>query len=195
MADREQHQAGEVREHEPRVQLRHRSLHLPGTRDGDEDTPWSSREVSALRACRRLEVAALLLLALDRLEQRLEVADPEATRAVALDDLEEERRSVLHRSGEDLQEVALLVAVRFDAELLQGVDGHADISDTVRQRRVVLVRQPQELHAVLPEPTDRADDVLGPERDVLAAWRPIPIEVLLDLALLLARRGLVDRGI
>ena len=37
------------------------------------------------------------------------------------------------------------------------------------------------------------DDVLGPQRDVLAAGRAIPVEVLLDLALLLARRRLVDR--
>ena len=49
----------------------------------------------------------------------LEVADAEAARAVALDDLEEERRAVLDRAGEDLEEVALLVAVGLDAELLE----------------------------------------------------------------------------
>ena len=38
-----------------------------------------------------------------------------------------------------------------------------------------------------------ADDVLGAQRDVLAAGRAIPVEVLLDLALLLARGRLVDR--
>ena len=43
------------------------------------------------------EVAALGLLALDRFEQRLEVADAEAARALALDDLEEDRRAVLDR--------------------------------------------------------------------------------------------------
>ena len=48
---------------------------------------------------RRSEVAAQRLLALDRLEQRLEVADAEAARAVALDDLEEERRPILDRAG------------------------------------------------------------------------------------------------
>ena len=42
-----------------------------------------------------LEVPALRLFALDGFEQRLEVADAEAARAVALDDLEEERRAVL----------------------------------------------------------------------------------------------------
>ena len=39
-----------------------------------------------------LEVAAARLVALDRLEQRLEVAFAEARRALALDDLEEHRR-------------------------------------------------------------------------------------------------------
>ena len=68
---------------------------------------------------RRLEVAAPGLLDLDRLEQRLEVADAEAAGAVALDDLEEERRPILHRAGEDLEEIALLVAIGLDAELLE----------------------------------------------------------------------------
>ena len=52
----------------------------------------------------RLEVAAPGLLDLDRLEERLEVADAEAARAVALDDLEEEGRPILHRAGEDLEQ-------------------------------------------------------------------------------------------
>ena len=64
-----------------------------------------------------LEVSSPLLLALDRLEERLEVALAEAARTVALDDLEEHRRPVLDRLGEDLQQVALVVAVDQDAEL------------------------------------------------------------------------------
>src|ERR687886_1133073 len=67
----------------------------------------------------RLQVAAPRLLALDRLEQRLEVAVAEAARTVALDDLEEDRRTVADRLGEDLQQVALVVAVDEDALLAQ----------------------------------------------------------------------------
>src|SRR5215211_739470 len=74
-----------------------------------------------------LEVAALRLLPLDRLEQGLEVADAEATRTVPLDDLEEEDRSILDRSGEDLEEIALLVTIGLDAELLERLDWHAHI--------------------------------------------------------------------
>ena len=57
------------------------------------------------------------LLPLDRLEKRLEVALAEPLRAVPLDQLEEDRRPVLHRLGEDLQQVAVLVPVGQDAQL------------------------------------------------------------------------------
>jgi len=44
---------------------------------------------------------------------------------VAFDDLEEERRSVLDGSREDLEEIALLVAVGLDAEILERLDRDA----------------------------------------------------------------------
>jgi hypothetical protein len=75
-----------------------------------------------------------LLLALDRLEERLEVALAEAERAVPLDDLEEHGRAVSERLGEDLQQVAVLVPVDEDAPLLQLLDGDADLP--MRSRRV-----------------------------------------------------------
>src|SRR5688500_8819810 len=101
------------------------------------------------RARSRSQVAALLLLALDGLEQRLEVAHAEAARAVALDDLEEEGRPILDRAGEDLEQVALLVAVGLDTQLLQRVHRHAHVADPLGQRGVVLVRHAQELDSVL----------------------------------------------
>src|SRR5215218_3988393 len=63
-----------------------------------------------------LKVSSLLLFALDGLEQGLEVALTEAARAVALDDLEEDGRPVAERLCEDLEQVALVVAVDEDAE-------------------------------------------------------------------------------
>ena len=70
------------------------AISAPAASDRDERR-------SPLRAHRErtLEVAAERLLALDRLEQRLEVALAEAAGAVALDHLEEERRPVLRRSS------------------------------------------------------------------------------------------------
>jgi len=59
-----------------------------------------------------------------------------------------------------LEEIALLVAVGLDAELLVRVDRHADVADPVRQRRVVLVRQAEELDAGLAQAPDGPHDVL-----------------------------------
>src|SRR6202008_2741947 len=75
------------------------------------------------------EVAAAGLLALEGLEQRLEVALAEPFRAVPLDQLEEHRGPVLHRLGEDLQQVAVLVAVHEDLPLLQLLDRRPYIPD------------------------------------------------------------------
>ena len=63
----------------------------------------TTRHTGAVLGLLRLRVSALVLLALDGLEERLEVALAEAERAVPLDDLEEDRRAVAERLGEDLQ--------------------------------------------------------------------------------------------
>src|SRR5215471_2565068 len=67
--------------------------------------------VPLMRLSGRSEVASARLLALDGLEQRLEVALAESVGAVPLDEFEEHGRPVLYRLGEDLQQVAVLVAV------------------------------------------------------------------------------------
>ena len=69
-----------------------------------------------VKPCSLLQVAPQLLLALDRFEQRLEVAFAEALRTLSLDDLEEQRRPVLHRLREDLQEITVRIAVHQYAE-------------------------------------------------------------------------------
>src|SRR6185295_17830071 len=91
-----------------------------------------------------LQVAAKLLLALDRLEQGLEVALAEAAGAVALDDLEEDRRAVADRLREDLEHVALVVAVDQDAEAAQVVQALLDLPDALRDVLVVRLRHGQE---------------------------------------------------
>ncbi len=73
------------------------------------------------------------LLALDGFEERLEVALAEPAAALALDDLEEERGPVLDRLGEELQQVALLVAIDEDAQRANDVDGLVDRPDAARQ--------------------------------------------------------------
>src|ERR1700693_3913259 len=66
-----------------------------------------------------LQVAAEILLAFQRFEQRLEVSGAEAFRALSLNDLVEERRTVLHRLRENLKQISLFVAIDEDAQVSQ----------------------------------------------------------------------------
>ena len=97
----------------------------------------------------RLEVAAEFLLPLDRLEERLEVSLAKPERTVALDELEEDRGTILNRPGEDLQQVAVFVAIHEDSAAFQLVDGRTNVTDASAKFGVVViaVRRAQELNA------------------------------------------------
>ena len=73
---------------------------------------------------------------------------------VALDDFKEEGRSVLHRLGEDLQQVAVVVVVDEDVERLEHGhvfdDAHLGQGQPLAQRLVVRGRHLEELHAAPP---------------------------------------------
>src|SRR5438552_582829 len=90
-----------------------------------------------------LEIAAEGLLALDRFEQGLEVPLAEAPCAVALDHLEEERRAILRGLREDLEEVAVLVAVGEDAQPAEVVPVLADLADALADVLVIRVGRRQ----------------------------------------------------
>src|SRR5205085_721207 len=96
---------------------------------------------------RWLQVAASGLFQLDRLEERLEVADAEAARAAPLDDLEEQRGPILHRPRKRLQQIAVLVAVDEDAQLADHVEILADLADPFAQVGVVSVRHAEKADA------------------------------------------------
>jgi len=71
------------------------------------------------------------LLALEGLEERLEVARAEAPGAMALDQLEEDRGPVADRLREDLQQIPLLVSVDMDLSVDIGFVGTAvDLLET-----------------------------------------------------------------
>ena len=80
-----------------------------------------------------LQRTAAGLLALDRLEESLEITLAEALRPAALDDLEEQRRSVLHRLGEDLEQIALVIAIDEDPQLGELAQVLLDGTDAVGQ--------------------------------------------------------------
>src|SRR5918994_2566195 len=171
----------------------------PGDQDHDADDDEQCADahegnyLTGNRTANRLQVAAQRLLALDRLEERLEVALPERRRPVPLDHLEEERRPVLRRLGEDLQQVTVLIAVGEDPQPLQGVVVLGDLADAVMHVVVVRLRRIQEEHAAVLQRLDRLDDARGLEGDVLDSRALAELEVLVDLALALALGRLVDR--
>jgi hypothetical protein len=68
-----------------------------------------------------LQIAAACLLQFQRLKQRLEVALAEGLAPSSADDLKEERGAVLQRLGEQLQEVAFVVGVDQDAQVLDAL--------------------------------------------------------------------------
>src|SRR5829696_2139306 len=105
------------------------------------------------------EVPPRRLLALDRLEERLEVARAEAGGTVTLDDLEEDRRAIAERLGEHLEEVALVVAVDEDPEALEVVKRLVDLADPLGDLVVVRVGRAQEPHAARLELGHASDDV------------------------------------
>src|SRR5260370_35791379 len=116
-----------------------------------------------------LQRASLRLLPFNRLEQRLEVALAEATRAAALNDFEEQRRAVGDRLGENLKHVPPVVAIHEDAQRGQLVEVLLDVANTRGQRIVVRLRHTQEGDIVRTHRPNRFDAVVGNERDVLHA--------------------------
>lgn len=68
-----------------------------------------------------LQISAIGLFALNALKQRFEVSFTEALGTFALNDFEEQGRSVFHRFGEDLQQVTTFVAIDQYVEFLQGI--------------------------------------------------------------------------
>ena len=99
-----------------------RSMSSPPGSSSSARTGTDSRGIPSVAyaagAKRVLEVPAQRLLALDRREEGLEVALAEGRGAVALDHLEEHRRPVLRGLREDLQQIAVLVAVGQDLQPL-----------------------------------------------------------------------------
>src|SRR6266540_1270968 len=143
--------------------------------------PFSRRPPCRYESGLALQVAAERLFALQGHEQRLEVPLPEAAGAVPLDQLEEHRRPVLRHLGEDLQQVALIVAVGQHAQLLQAPQVEVEVGEPLRQVAVVGVRHPHELDPAGPQRPDALDDVAGLDGDVLDPRAAVELEVLVDL--------------
>ncbi len=110
-----------------------------------------------------------------------------------LDHLEEERRPILRRLREDLQEIAVLVAVGEDPQPLQVGVVLGDLADAALDLVVVRLRRVEEEHAAVLQRFNRLNDALRLQGDVLHAGALVELEVLVDLALALPLGRLVDR--
>lgn len=143
-----------------------------------------------------LAVAAELLLALDGLEESLEVSGTETLETTTLDDLDEDSGTILNGLGEDLEQVSTLIEINKNIQLLDDIQILLDlgrrVSKTETQVLIVGRRDRQELHTTGTEVGDGLDDVLGVEGDVLDTGTAVVLAVLGDLGLLLSGSGLVD---
>src|SRR5262249_35066417 len=128
-----------------------------------------SPNASEARAPTALEGAAQRLLALDCFEEGFEIAIPKTACALALDHLEEERRPVLRGLREDLEQVAVVVAVGEDPQPLEVAVVLLDLADAVGDVLVVRVRRPEEGDAAPLQRLDRLHDVRRRQRNVLDA--------------------------
>src|SRR6267378_4405879 len=104
------------------------------------------------RHCRSfflLEISPTLLLFLQCFKQRLEISFPETLRAFALDDFEEQRRSVLHRLRKYLEQITFVIAVDQKPEPLQRPQVFVNVTDSLGKRVVISGRNVQEFEAAL----------------------------------------------
>src|SRR5262249_39586493 len=106
-------------------------------------------------------------LPFDRFEERLEVALAETSGSAALDDLEENGGAILDRLGEGLQQIALLVPVRQDPQLHDGLHGLVDLAYSVLEVFVISRGHAQELNTPRLHLRDATKDVIGSASDVL----------------------------
>src|SRR5712691_4680296 len=89
---------------------------------------------------------------------------------LTLDRLEQERRAILSRLGEDLEEVAVLVAGGEEPQPPQVVPGLADLADAIGDVFVIGVGRREEDDSLVLQHLDGANDVLRLQRDMLDAW-------------------------
>jgi hypothetical protein len=85
----------------------------------------------------KLQIASPVLLFLERLEEGFEITFAETLGAFALNDFKKERRSILNRLREYLQQISLVVAIDQNAESLQRLLIFIDVADASGQLIVI----------------------------------------------------------
>src|SRR5262245_38097840 len=133
------------------------------------------------------------LFAFDGLKEGLEIPLAEAARPPALNDLEEESRSILDRLGEDLEQVTLVVAVDQNPQLSELAQVFLHFPHAIRQHFIVGGRDSQKRHVILHHGAHALDDIAGCHGDVLYAGSAVILQEFVDLRPAPALGRLVDR--
>src|SRR5438552_7364164 len=84
-----------------------------------------------------LQVASAFLLFLKCFEERLEISFPKTLGAFALDDFEKQRRPVLYRLREYLEQITFVVAIDQNPESFQRPEIFVDVADAFGKRVVI----------------------------------------------------------
>src|SRR5207237_1288876 len=84
-----------------------------------------------------LQVASAFLLFLKCFEERLEISFPKTLGAFALDDFEKQRRPVLYRLREYLEQITFVVAIDQYPETFQRPEIFVDVADAFGKRVVI----------------------------------------------------------
>ena len=142
------------------------------------------------------EVASLSLLGFDGLEERLEVSSTETIVITSLNNFNEECRAIFQRLGENLQKITLLIEVdqkiQFSNFLKIFFHFEADLAESLAKVVVIRWWYRQKLAPASFHPSDRINNIICSQGDVLDTGTSVIIDVLLNLGLPLARSWLID---
>jgi hypothetical protein len=100
--------------------------------------------------------------------------------------------TILHRLGEDLKEITLIVAVYQYTQFFKGIEVFIDMAHTVRQLIIVRSGHFEEFYPAVLEIGYGFNNIVGGERNVLASFAIVIIEVFFYLRFLFAFGRFID---
>ena len=113
-----------------------------------------------------LQISPRCLINFDTLEESLEVSCPEALVVASLDDFNEDGWTILDGFGEYLQEVAVIIVVNQDLELLENCQVllhlHLRLGQPSPEELIIAVRNVEKLLSSGSQVGDTFDDIMGP---------------------------------
>src|SRR4028119_2514702 len=105
---------------------------------------------------------------------------------MSLDYLKKQRRTILYRLRENLEQIPIFLPIHKDSQLCQLLNRFINFSDPLLQVLVVRFWYTEKLDACRLELGYRLDNVVSRQRNVLNTWAVIVFQVLFNLGLPLA---------